>query len=167
MHDIEQHVYHVMSGNWIYHFLKLTKPIFLIHRECIRSIRTPTTFNLGLFQQFKVKRILPGQYIARIVAIQNDTLIPLSHIQVCNQHYTHHITDTDTRTATCPMPAVIPSRLYPIHALYQAAVHNTIETNPDSIFLPVNAQPQSVTPLPSIPLTDDITHLNRKDVWVS
>ncbi len=70
-------------------------------------------------------------------------------------------------TATCPMPAAIPFCLYPIHALYQAAVHNTIETNPDSITIPVNAQPQSVTPLPSIPLTDDITRLKRKDLWVS
>ncbi len=30
VHDVEHHDYHIVSGNWIYHFLKISKPIFVI-----------------------------------------------------------------------------------------------------------------------------------------
>ncbi len=45
VHNVEEHVYHIMSGNWIYYFLKLSKPIFVMHRDCTRPIKTPTTFS--------------------------------------------------------------------------------------------------------------------------
>ncbi len=49
VHNADHHDYHVVSGNWIYNFLKISKPIFLIHRDCNRPIRTSNTFELGLF----------------------------------------------------------------------------------------------------------------------
>ncbi len=50
VHDADHYDYQIVSGNWIYHFLKISKPIFRIHRDCNRPIRMATTFNLGLFQ---------------------------------------------------------------------------------------------------------------------
>ncbi len=44
VHDADHYDYHVVSGNWIYHFLKISKPIFLIHRDCNRPIHTATMF---------------------------------------------------------------------------------------------------------------------------
>ncbi len=55
VHDANHHDYHVASGNWFYDFLKLSKPIFLIHGDCNRTIHTPSTFELGLFQHFKLR----------------------------------------------------------------------------------------------------------------
>ncbi len=46
VHDTDHHDYHFVSGNWLYDFLILLKPIFLIHRDCTRPIRTPVTFEL-------------------------------------------------------------------------------------------------------------------------
>ncbi len=42
------------------------------------------TFELGLFQYFKLRRIVKGNYLARIVAFQNGYMIPLSKMLVCN-----------------------------------------------------------------------------------
>ncbi len=76
--------------------------------------------------------------------------------------------DTEVRTATCPMPAAIPSGLYPLHALYQAAVHNPSETITDSNNNNKNqTQPQSVTPLTNHNIPVEIPHLIRNDVWIS
>ncbi len=126
----------------------------MIHQDCNRHIHTPITFNFGLFQQFKLRRILTGQYLARVVAFQNDILILLSHIQVCNQHNAPQTADTVTRTASCPIPVAISSGLYPTHALHQATVQNHHAPRPD----PMAAQPQSDTPLSTVLLTDDDKH---------
>ncbi len=130
VHDVDHHDYHVVSGNWFYDF-------FEAFRDCNRPIRTTTTFELGLFQCFKLRRILRGQYFARIVAFQNDAMIPLSHIEVCN--HSHRIESADisiTTTASCPLPAATSSGLYPSHAIYQHAepnhnIHNTDPTVTD------------------------------------
>ncbi len=82
VHDADHHDYHVVSGHWLYDFHKLSKSIFLIHWDCNKPIRTPVTFELGWFQHFKLRRIVNGQYLGRIIAFQNDTIIPLSRIQV-------------------------------------------------------------------------------------
>ncbi len=73
VHDAEAYDYHITLGNRIYDFLKISKPIFLIHQDCNRPICTATTFDLGLFQMVKLQRILKGQYLTRIVSFQNDT----------------------------------------------------------------------------------------------
>ncbi len=83
VHDTDHHDY-VVSGNWLHDFLKISKPIFLIHRDCTKPIYTPITFELDLFQCVKLRRIVKGHYLARIVFFQNDYIIPLSRIQVCN-----------------------------------------------------------------------------------
>ncbi len=80
VHDADRHDYHVVSGNWLYDFHKVSKPIFLIHWDCTMPTCTPVTFELVWFQRFKLRRIAIGQYLARDVGFQNDTMIPLSMI---------------------------------------------------------------------------------------
>ncbi len=81
-------------------------------------------------------------------------LIPLSRIQVCNQHNGPQAADTVTMTASCPIPVAISNRLYPTHALYQATIQNHHAPSPD----PIAAQPQSDTALSTVPLTDGVTN---------
>ncbi len=171
--------YHVVSENWIYHFLKISKPIFLIHRDCKRPIRTPiflihrdckrpiqipTTFELGLLQRFKLRWILTGQYLATIVAFQNDVLIPLSLIQVCNYSLAISSPDNSVNTiASCPLWAVTSSGLYPTHAISQQAEPDDHVPTTDST---VNQSIPTIsiqTPLDSTV----VTHLNISDVWIS
>ncbi len=33
VHDAEHYHYHIVLGNWIYHFLKISKPIFNRNRK--------------------------------------------------------------------------------------------------------------------------------------
>ncbi len=186
VHDVEHLEYHIIFGNYIYLFLKISKLIYLIHWDCNCPICTLTTFNLGLFQLFKLRRILTGQYLARVLAFQNYMLIPLSCIQVYTQHnapqtfqndmliplsciqvYTRHngpqTADNVTRTATSPMPVAIRSRLHPTHALYQATEQNHNAISPHS----TAAQSQSVIPLSTIPLSNNDKHLTINNVWVT
>ncbi len=122
IHDADHHDYHVVSENWLYDFLKLSKPIFLIHRDFTRPIRTPVTFKLGWFQHFKLRWIVNGQYLARIVTFQNDTMIPLSRLQVCNQSLPIAPPYLSVTTvASCPLRATSSSGLYPTHAIYHQA----------------------------------------------
>ncbi len=52
--ETDHNAYYVVSGNWFYDFLKLLKPITLIHRNGVIPIRTPMTFEIGFFQSFKL-----------------------------------------------------------------------------------------------------------------
>ncbi len=162
VHDADHHDYHVVSGNWLYDFLKLSKPIFLIHRDCTRPIRTPVTFELGWFQRFKLRQIVNGQYLARIVAFQNDTMIPLSRKQVCNHSLPIAPPDLSVATAaSCPLPAMTSSGLYPSHALYHPADHDHNVPNSDSN-VTHNAPSLTVqTPMDSTA----VTHLNNNVTW--
>ncbi len=162
VHDANHHDYHVVSGNWLYDFLKLFKPIFIIPRDCTKHICMPITFELGWFQHVKNRRIVNGEYLARIIAFQNDTMIPLSHIQVCN----HSLPIASgglsvTTTASCPLPAVTSSRPYPSHALYkQAEPDHNVPTSDFTVTL--NTPTVTIqTPLDSTV----VTHLNGNDIW--
>ncbi len=82
---------------------------------------------IGLFQRFKLRCILRGNYLAGVVTFQNGYMIPLSRIQVYNNAFP--VTPEYNRlmaTASCPSPTTTSSGLYSMHALYYAAdsVHN-------------------------------------------
>ncbi len=77
--ETDQNAYYIVSGNWFYDFLKLSQPIILWHRNGVIPLRTPITFEIGLFQ-FKLRRILCTDYLAKVVALQNGYMIPLSRI---------------------------------------------------------------------------------------
>ncbi len=53
-----------------YDFIKISRPIVLIHRDGTIPICTHVTFEHGLFQRFKLRRIVEGNYLARIVAFR-------------------------------------------------------------------------------------------------
>ncbi len=55
VHDTDHRDYHIVLGNWLYDFLKISKLIILIHRDGLIPIRTPNTFEIGLFQPFKLR----------------------------------------------------------------------------------------------------------------
>ncbi len=162
VHDADHHDYHVMSGNWLYDFLKLSKPIFLIHRDCTRPIRSPVTFELGWFQGFKLRRIVNSQYLARIVAFQNDTMVPLSRIQVCNQSLPIAPPDLSVATVvSCPLPATTSIRFYPIYAIYHQAEPEHNVHNSDSNLAHVSPAITVQTPMDS----SVVTHMNNTISW--
>ncbi len=53
-HETDHNAYYLVSGNWFYDFIKLSQPIVLLHRDGVISIRTPVTFEVGLFQSQKL-----------------------------------------------------------------------------------------------------------------
>ncbi len=119
-------------------------------------------FEICLFQRFKLRRIVQGNYLARVIAFQNGYMIPLSRIQVCN--HTLPVTPDNPRVAaaaSCASPVMTSSGLNPLYAIYHAteSVHN--EPNSDS----------GVTPSPTVTVhapmdTDVITHL-KSGIWTS
>ncbi len=58
VHETDHSAYYLVSGNWLYDFLKISQPIILLHRNGVIPIHTPVTFEVGFFQFFKLKRIL-------------------------------------------------------------------------------------------------------------
>ncbi len=142
----------------MYDFLKLSKPIFLIHRDCTKPICTAITFELGWFQRFKLRRIINGQYLTGIIAFQNDTMIPLSRIQVCNHSLPIASAGLSAATtASCPLPAVTSSGLHPSHALDQQAEPDHTVPTPDSTVTHNTPTVTIQTPLNSTV----VTHLNE------
>ncbi len=130
VHETDHNKYYIISGNWFYDFLKMSQPIILLHRNGIIPMHMSLTFEIGLFQQFKLKCIVQGTYLARVVTFQNGYMIPLSRIQVCNSMLP--VAPDNTRIAaiaSCPDPATTSSGLYPIHAIYHPTelVHNVTQ----------------------------------------
>ncbi len=50
VHKTDHNAYNLVSGNWFYDFIKLSKPIILLHRDGIMHIYMPITFEVGFFQ---------------------------------------------------------------------------------------------------------------------
>ncbi len=72
VYEIDHNAYYIVSGNWLYDFLKLSQQIILLHRNGVIPLRTQVTYTIGFFQSFKLRRILKTNYFARIVAFQNN-----------------------------------------------------------------------------------------------
>ncbi len=50
VHESDHNEYYMVSGNWFYDLKKNSQPITLLHRNGVIPIRTPLTFEIGLFQ---------------------------------------------------------------------------------------------------------------------
>ncbi len=50
VHENDHNEYYIVSGNWIYDFLKISQSIILLHTNGIIPICTPLTFKISLFQ---------------------------------------------------------------------------------------------------------------------
>jgi hypothetical protein len=70
----------VVSPSNISPTLIFIKPILLHHSDCETPITTPTNIPLGLYQSYKLSKLLQQNYFVRLVAFQQNTLIPLSNI---------------------------------------------------------------------------------------
>ncbi len=130
VHETDHNAYYLVSGNWLYDFIKLSQPIILLHREWVIPILTPVIFEVEFFQSQKLKRILHTEYLARVVPFQNGYMIPLSRIQVC--HSSRIVTPVHSILATqsCPERVVTYGGLYPSHQLAEFIELSSIVTNP-------------------------------------
>ncbi len=139
-----------MSGNWFYDFIKLSQPIILLHWDRVIPISTPVTFEVGIFQSQKLKRILHTDYIARVVAFQNGYMIPLSRIEVC--HSSRIVTPARSILATqsCPERVATSGGLYPSHQLAESVELSSIVTSSLSIHSSSNVTPTQTPTAPNI-----------------
>ncbi len=60
--------------------LVLTKPISLNHVDCSDILHTSTTIRLGIYQAYKLRQIMKGDYLVRVISYQNNILFPFSKI---------------------------------------------------------------------------------------
>ncbi len=115
VHKTNRNIYYIVSGNWFYDLLKISQTIILLHRNSVIPIRTPDTFEVGLLQSLKLRRILHTDYLARVVVFQNGYMITLSRIQVCHSSQAVNPVRTLLTTHSHPNPVATSSGLDPSH----------------------------------------------------
>ncbi len=57
-----------------------TRPISLKHVDCSDILQTSTRFKLGIYQAYKLRKIMKGDYFVRVIGYQNNILFPFSKI---------------------------------------------------------------------------------------
>ncbi len=60
--------------------LVLTRPISLNHVDCSDILQTSTKFKLGIYQAYKLRQIMKGDYLVRVISYQNNILFPFSKL---------------------------------------------------------------------------------------
>ncbi len=54
--------------------LVLTRPISLNHVDCSDILQTSIKFKLGIYQAFKLRQIMKGDYLVRVISYQNNII---------------------------------------------------------------------------------------------
>ncbi len=73
VHETDHNAYHIVPGNWFYDFLKLSKPIIILHRNGVVPIRTSINFEIGFFQHFKLRCIMHTNFWQELLNFKMDT----------------------------------------------------------------------------------------------
>jgi hypothetical protein len=88
----------MLKDSYLSPTLNFLTPILLHHSDCKSTITTPTVIPLGIYQYFQILKFLKENHLIRLVAFQQNTLIPLSNIIIYDK--------TDTND-TCPDKTII------------------------------------------------------------
>jgi hypothetical protein len=95
----------VISPSYISPTLNFIRPILLHHSDCETSITTPTNIPLGLFQTYRLNKLLQDNHFVRLVAFQQNTLIPFSNIMTFDRLDTSLDTPVDSPDISFKDPA--------------------------------------------------------------
>jgi hypothetical protein len=66
--------------------LNFLTPILLHHSDCKSIISTPSIIPLGLYLHYQIRKFLKHNHLIRLVAFQQNTLIPLSNLMNYDKH---------------------------------------------------------------------------------
>ena len=80
MNCLEFPRFRILNVSCISAKLTMDCPIFLRHLDCPDLIPSATSIELGWWQTFKLRRLFKGDYLIRVIAYQNNILIPLSKL---------------------------------------------------------------------------------------